>query len=88
MAEKLHSLDILSLKTFEVLSNLQGMNNAHLASVLVQELLHDMKDKNKYNSLLNYLKMENAHVYYEILHHSELVSLIVSWCYRYLDILG
>ena len=86
MAEKLHSLDMLSSKSFEQLSNLQGMNNAHLASVLVQELSHDMKDKNKYNSLLSYLKMENAHVYYEILHHSELLSLIVSWYYMCLDI--
>ena len=88
MAEKLHSLDMLSSKTFEQLSNLQGMNNDHLASVLVQELSHDLKDKNKYNSLLSYLKMENAHVYYEILHHSELLSLILSWCYMYLDIFG
>ena len=75
MAENLHSLNILSSKRFELLSNLQGLQNNHLASVLVQELSHDMKDNNKYIALLNYFKMENSHIYHEILQHSKSIGL-------------
>ena len=71
MIETLHSLNILSSNRFELLSNLQGLTNNHLASVLVEELSHDMKDNNKYKLLLQYLRMENAPVYYEILQQSK-----------------
>ena len=71
MAENLHSLNILSSKRFELLSNLQELPNNQIASVLVQELSHDIKDNKKYISLLNYLKLENSHVYHEIVQHSK-----------------
>ena len=74
MAENLHLLNILSSKRFELLSNLQGLQNNHLASILVQELSHDMKDNKKYISLLNYLKMENSHIYHELLQHSKSIK--------------
>ena len=71
MVEKLHSLNILSSNKFEELSNLQGLTNIHLASVLVEELSDDVKDNKKYKLLLDYLKLENTHVYYEILRQSK-----------------
>ena len=76
MAETLHSLNILSSKSFHRISNLQELNNAHLASILVEELSHDLKDREKYNSLLTYLKKENSHVYYDILLQSKFLFLL------------
>ena len=75
MAENLHSLNILSSKRFQLLSKLQGLHNNHIASVLVQELSHDMKDNNKYITLLNYLKIENSRVYHEILQYSKSIKV-------------
>ena len=76
MAERLHSLKILSSKSFHRISNLKELNNVHLASVLVQELSHDLKDRQKYNSLLTYLKKENSDIYHEILVQSKFQSLL------------
>ena len=66
MAQRLHSWNVLSSKRLEVLLNLRGLRNAHLASVLVDQLSHDIKDNNKYYALLGYLKEQNSHVHYEI----------------------
>ena len=73
IALKLHSLNILNSKRFKLLFNLQGLPKTQLASVLVEQLSQDIKHKKKYDAFLSYLKMENSHVYYEIVHHRKLL---------------
>ena len=63
MAKKLHSLDILNTASFYRLSNLQGLSHTHLASVLVDQLSQDIKEKMKYVELLHFLKKEPSLVY-------------------------
>ena len=74
MAQQLHSWNILTSKTLKVVLNLQGLTNTHLASVLFDQLLQDLKYNNKYHALLGYLKEKNSHVYYEIEQSSKLVQ--------------
>ena len=74
IAQELHLWNILSSNGLEVLLNIQGLTKNHLASVLVDQLSHDMKDINKYHALLGYLKEKNSHVYYEIEQSSKLVQ--------------
>ena len=64
MAEKLRSLDILNSASFSRLSNLQGLvSHSHLASVLVEQLSQDIKEKKKYVGLLHFLNEEPSLVY-------------------------
>ena len=69
MAEKLHSLDILNSASFSRLTNIQGLvSHTHLASVLVDQLSLDIKEKKKYVELLHLLKKEPmlVYLYYKI----------------------
>ena len=63
MAEKLCSSEIFNSASFSRLSNLQGLSHTHLASVLVDKLSQDIKEKRKYVGLLNFLKNEPSLVY-------------------------
>ena len=68
MAKKLRSLDILNSTSFSKLSNLLELSNIHLASVIVDQLSQDIKEKKKYIGLLDFLKKEPSLVclYYKI----------------------
>ena len=63
MAKKMHSLDILDSASFSMLSNLHGLSNIHLASVLVEQLSQDIKEKNNYVALLDFLIKLSSLVY-------------------------
>ena len=62
MAKTLHSLDILNNISFIKVSNLQ-LSNIHLASVLVEELSQDIKERKRYVAFLNFLKKEPSLAY-------------------------
>ena len=68
MAKKLHSVDILNSISFSILFNLQKLSNNHLASVLVNELSQDIKERKKFIAFLDTLKKEPslAYIYYKI----------------------
>ena len=68
MAKILHSWDILNTISYIKLSHLEGLSNIHLASILVQELSQDIKDRKKDAAFLDFLKKEPrlAYVYNRI----------------------
>jgi len=73
----LHSFNILNSKSFIQISKLQKLPNANLASVLVKELSHDIKNETKYHAFLEFLKghHELMYVYYQIIQYSKLSTL-------------
>ena len=74
MAVKLHSLNILHSTTFKRITNWKRVSNVHLASILVQELSHDLKKQNIYRTFLNFLKREHILMYESILRQSKCVK--------------
>ena len=72
MAEELRSLNILSSKRFLLMLTLKsGLANEYLASILIQELSHDLIEENKYSAFLKYLKWEQPRVHEHIMHQSK-----------------
>ena len=76
MATTLHSLDILNNISYTKLSNLKQLSNIHFASVLVEELSEDIKERNKYIEFLHFIKREPslAHVNYGIFFLSKFLN--------------
>ena len=75
MAERLHSLNVLNSESFRNFSNLRGLSNIHLASILVYKLSYDLKSNRKYINFLKLLKGEPKlqYVYYYIIGQSKLL---------------
>ena len=65
LAETLHSLNIIR---FYKLPKLQELSNIHLASVIVDQLSQDIKERKKYLAFLNFLKREPSlsYIYYKM----------------------
>ena len=79
MAKILHSLDILNTMSYIKLSHLEGLSNIHLASILVQELSQDIKDRKKDAAFLEFLKKEPklAYVYNRIFFQSKFLYTLI-----------
>ena len=72
MAEELHSLNILNSKSFILMVNLKnGLTNKHLASILIEEVSHDLIDENKYSAFLKFLKREQPLIHLHIMNQSK-----------------
>ena len=63
MATTLHSLDILNNISYTKLRNLQQLSNIHLASVLVEKLSEDIKERKIYIEFLYFIKKEPSLAY-------------------------
>ena len=74
MAVRLHSLNILNSKNFKRITNLKRVSNVHLASIMVEELSHDLKDQNKFRTFLHFLKSEHILMYESIMRHSKCIK--------------
>ena len=74
MAVKLHSFNILNSTSFKRITNWKRVPNTHLATILVEELSHDLKEQNKYRTFLNFLKREQFLMYESIMWHSKCIK--------------
>ena len=79
MARTLHSLDIWNNISYTKFTNLQQLSNIHLASVLVQKLSEDIKERKKYVEFLIFFRREPslAYVNYRIFFLSKFFDWLV-----------
>ena len=77
MAKTLHSLDILNSKSQFMLSNLPHLSNIHLASLLVEELSQNIKERKKYVAFQHFLEREPSliHIHYKMSFLSKSLNL-------------
>ena len=73
MAKKLHSLNVLNSKSYALIISLKkGLSNKQLASILVEELSHDLTNDKKYKVFLKLLKREMPLTFVQIMEQSKI----------------